>query len=137
MTANDILTTGGKYPERPRDYPPTADVTVNAGILALRVERLFGIYAEHGRLLSAADFTSGYRPAAVNARVANAAPRSSHILGAAVDVGDPDGTFGQWCLANTSALALCGLWLEHPRSTHGWVHLQCVPPPSHARIFNV
>lgn len=138
VTGQDILTTGGRYANRPIDYPPDHTTEVNAAILAARVARLFEEYRKAtGKQLSAKDFTSGYRPAAINAKVQGAAPKSNHQYGCAVDVADADGAFDKWCYENTSILAICGLWLEHPDSTNGWTHLQCVPPRSRARVFRV
>lgn len=79
--------------------------------------------------------TSGYRPAAINARVAGAAPKSKHIQCLAVDFSDESGALAYWCLNNIDWLERLGLWMEHPDFTEGWVHLQVVPPKSGRRVF--
>lgn len=78
---------------------------------------------------------SGWRPAAVNLSIANAAPRSKHMTGEAVDISDPEGDLDEWCLANLEVLADLELWQEHPAATKGWCHVQTVPPKSGRRVF--
>jgi len=79
--------------------------------------------------------SSGWRPPAVNARVPNAAPRSKHMTGDAVDLYDPEGELDEWCMEHLDVLAELGLWMEHPSATKGWCHLQQVPPRSGRRVF--
>lgn len=63
------------------------------------------------------------------------APHSNHKEGLAVDLFDPLGKIDAWCMANLHVLEECGIWLEHPDSTIGWSHWQCVPPHSGHRVF--
>lgn len=75
-----------------------------------------------------ASVTSGWRPAAVNSQVANAAKRSLHMIGKAVDILDDDNqTLGKAILCRPELLQQYGLWLEDLSSTKGqntnWVHL--------------
>lgn len=79
--------------------------------------------------------TSGWRPRAVNSSTPNAAQRSKHIEGLAIDLSDPEGDLDEWCLANPLALQVLGLWQEHPSATKGWCHVQTVPPKSGNRVF--
>lgn len=81
------------------------------------------------------DASSGWRPAAVNAATQGAAKKSNHMLGLAVDVQDTDKKLQRWCMANTHILEQLGLWMEHPRDTPTWCHLQTVPPRSGKRVF--
>lgn len=85
---------------------------------------------------------SGWRPRGVNARTANAATTSNHILGHAVDLQDtPDRALARWSLANLHELKQVGIWMERPQWTGGargddpWVHWQSVPPKSGRRIY--
>lgn len=82
------------------------------------------------------DATSGWRPAAVNAATPGAAKKSNHLMGRAVDIADADKKLQQWCLANPQVLEELGLWMEHPKDTPTWTHVQTVPPGSGRRIFN-
>jgi hypothetical protein len=79
--------------------------------------------------------SSGWRPAAVNATIKGAAPKSNHLTGRAVDLADPDRSIGRWCIDNQNALEKVGLWLEHPDDTPTWCHLQTVSPKSGNRVF--
>jgi hypothetical protein len=82
-----------------------------------------------------ATVSSGWRPQAINAALANASPRSKHLSCEAIDLEDPEGALDAWCLRNLDALEAVGLWLEHPDATPGWCHLQTVPPRSGRRVF--
>jgi hypothetical protein len=63
------------------------------------------------------------------------APNSNHKQGLAVDLFDPHGSIGRWCLANQAILVRCGIWLEHPSATPTWSHWQSVAPRSGNRFF--
>jgi len=69
----------------------------------------------------------------------NAATKSKHLRGAAIDLDDDDSAFlWEWVLNNLTRLKECGLWIEDPRWTHGkgtWMHFQIVPPGSGRRIY--
>lgn len=76
---------------------------------------------------------SGWRPRAINARVAGG---PLHPAAEAIDVRDtPDRGFARWCLRNIELLAEIGLWMEDPQWTPTWVHLQKRPPRSGRRVF--
>jgi len=89
---------------------------------------------------------SGWRPAVINDRTANAAKNSAHITGEGADLQDTPGrALARWCVAHTAPachklsmideLGVVGLWLEDPRWTPDWVHLQTRPPISARRVF--
>lgn len=63
------------------------------------------------------------------------ASKSSHKDANGVDVYDPQRIFAAWCVLNKHVLAALGLYMEDPRWTPGWVHLQRVPPGSGHRIY--
>lgn len=79
--------------------------------------------------------SSGWRPAAINASIPNAAPKSRHMSAQAIDLYDPDGDIDGWCIDHLDLLGEVGLWLEHPSATKSWSHLQSVPPKSGRRMF--
>ncbi len=60
---------------------------------------------------------------------------SSHLYGCAVDISDPKGKLASWLNAHQELLVNCGLWMEDPRHTKGWVHLSTYAPKSMNRIF--
>lgn len=80
---------------------------------------------------------SGWRPPAVNAGTKKAAPKSNHLLGRAIDIGDDDEQLDTWLLTpeGQSALREIGLWMESPTATPRWCHVQIVPPRSGRRVF--
>jgi Peptidase M15 len=82
--------------------------------------------------------SSGWRPPEVNAATPNAAARSKHMTGQAVDIYDPDGDLDEWLMTGEgqAALTALGLWHENPAATKGWAHLQTVPPRSGRRTFH-
>lgn len=100
--------------------------------LATLVARANALVAGYGKPLIV---SSGYRPAAINASIANAGKNSWHMHCAALDVADPSGDFWIFVLANLQLCADLGLWVEDRRWTPTWVHLQIYPPASGKRIF--
>lgn len=113
-----------KYPE-----DLTGEIEANATELLRRVNDLLEAFGE------TREVRSGWRPPAVNGSTPNAAPRSKHMTGQAIDLDDPEGDIDQWCLDNLNELARIGLWMEHPAATKSWCHLQSLPPKSGRRVF--
>ena len=113
---------------------PSDEVKVNAGILLARVNALLHDCA----MIEAAAIpkvNSGWRPASYNATVPNAAVKSMHITGQAIDLADPDGDLDDYLFRHQDVLGDHGLWMEHPLATKGWCHLQSTPPRSGNRVF--
>ncbi len=80
--------------------------------------------------------SSGWRPRSVNDKTANAVSGSKHIQALAVDIRDTPGrNLVRWCLTHLDVLEAIGLWMEDPRWTPTWMHLQCLPPGSGRRVF--
>lgn len=81
--------------------------------------------------------SSGWRPPEVNAATPNAAVRSKHMTGQAIDIYDPDGDLDEWLMTGEgqAALVALGLWHESPSATKGWAHVQTIPPRSGRRTF--
>lgn len=72
--------------------------------------------------------SSGWRPASINSSTPNAAKRSLHMTGKAVDIlDDKDQTLGKKIIIKPDLLVKYDLWLEDLDSTRGkntnWVHL--------------
>lgn len=78
---------------------------------------------------------SGYRSPADQARINPKAPRSMHLVCAAVDLADRDHNLRHWCLTHLNVLEDLGLYMEDVAHTPSWIHLQCIPPKSGHRIF--
>lgn len=79
--------------------------------------------------------TSCLRSLADQKRINPSALGSSHLYGAAVDIGDADGKLKAWLKANPNKLVECGLWMESPEYTKSWCHLQIYAPASFNRVF--
>lgn len=114
-----------KYPEA-----MTPEIAADAQDLLDRVNSLLADFGEERSV------NSGWRPPQVNASTPNAAPKSKHMLGQAVDLADPEGDLDDWCAENDGErLKSYGLWMEHPAATKSWCHLQSEPPKSGRRVF--
>ncbi len=111
----------------------TEEIQTNADETVRRVNLLLTLAEKDGIVRSMV--SSGWRPPAVNDGTANAAKRSSHLLALAVDVQDLNRELAQWCVNNKSLLVDCQLWMEDPRWTPTWVHLQTVPPNSGKLVY--
>lgn len=114
ITLDDYLM--GRDKKFPQEY--TEEIKNNAIQLLKRVnEFLNEIGVEEVRV------SSGWRPAAINSKVPNAAKRSAHMMGMAVDLADKDRKLKEKILENIHLLPKYGLWLENPDATPSWVHL--------------
>ena len=112
----------------------------NAANTVQRVNAVLMRAAQSGVVLEASPVTgtlvsSGWRPAAVNAKTAGAAARSKHMTCQACDIYDPDGMIDDWAMEHLTVLEQAGLWLEHPSATKNWAHFQTVAPKSGKRVF--
>ncbi len=126
-----MITLDDYYMGRDKQYPQelSEELCSNAAAVVERVNRLLA------RAGLARSVSSGWRPAAVNATVPGASPRSRHLTCQAIDVADDDDRLDAWCMAHLEVLEELGLWLEHPDATPRWCHLQIVPPGSGKRVF--
>lgn len=109
----------------------TYDILTNA---QETVERANQLLSRAGRS-SLDEVRSGWRPQGVNDSTANAAKDSRHLTAEAVDLGDSDRSLATWCVDNLDVLEELGLWMEDPRWTPSWVHLQIVPPKSGKLVY--
>lgn len=105
---------------REAGYPLTPRMKLN---LAALITALSDVREAWGKPLVV---TSGYRPGSFN-KNAGGAKNSAHLTCEAADLADPDRSFAKWCLDNLDVLERAGLWMEDPKYTKGWVHLQTRP----------
>lgn len=126
LTPLDVLTSGGKYPEREQSDECTSSVRIKAADLAERVSKLCD-FVGHVPAVS-----SGFRTSAVNAKVGGSS-HSAHLTGEAVDLYDKDGSLARKVTGHF--LAQFDLYAEDPAATGGWLHLTTRRPPSGSRIF--
>ena len=129
---------------RDKEYPGecTEIIRANAEITVQRVNNLLAVLEAERIEVEANPATktpvsSGWRPAAVNGAIANAAVRSKHISAEACDLYDPDGLIDDYLMseAGQRVLVSARLYLEHPSATKGWSHIQTVAPRSGRRVF--
>lgn len=131
ITLKDYLTASGAYPAREKSPELTPELLANAENLLKRVNSLL---QELG--VPMPKVSSGFRPSAVNAGIANAAKKSLHMSCSAIDMlDDKDQTLAKLIQKDAeenkrnSLLHKYGLWLEHPKHTIGkystWCHLDC------------
>lgn len=109
-------------------YPLTAELEDNLSKLLDCLNQLREVYGQPMFV------SSGYRPGPYNA-AAHGAVHSNHMTCLACDFKDVSGEIDAWCLRNLHELEAAGLYLEDPRNTPGWCHVQCVPPKSGHRVF--
>lgn len=131
-----MITLDAYWMGRHKKYPQvwTGQVQRSGAETVGRCNMLLAAYFQGtGRILDRV--SSGWRPKVVNDATSNAGKTSNHITAEAIDVTDPDRAFAAWCMLNPKKLEECGLWMEDPRWTPTWVHLQTVPPNSGKRIY--
>ncbi len=119
ITLKDWVTASGKYPEREKSEDLTDEVKKNAeAFLAVLNDFL-------EELTPGVEYkvSSGFRPSSVNSKIPNAAKKSLHMTGLAIDLEDPDDELDKLIQSKPELLDKYGLWLEHPDSTPKWTHL--------------
>ncbi len=122
ISLSDYLTASGAYPEREKSPEITPEMRNNAEKLLKAVNSLLSEID-----VKFAKVSSGFRPAAVNAGIANAAKKSLHTQCLAIDLlDDKSQSVGKKIAANPELLRKHGLFLEDLDSTKGkssnWIH---------------
>lgn len=141
ITVDDVVTSSGKYMERKNHKELTKEVLDNIAILVEKVNELL----KHLQWTEPIVVSSGFRPSDVNNKVKNAAAKSAHMLGMAVDIAQPkyDNKLANAIIKaqqEHQILTKLGLWMEDPNYTIGqyssWVHLDFKSRPNRpSRIF--
>ncbi len=130
-----MITLDDYWMGRDKKYPLTPEIVHNAKDLLHRVNLLLSVYYQLNPDADKVTVSSGWRPPEVNRKVPNAAPRSHHMTGRAIDLRDPEGELDEFFFERQDLLGQYGLWLEHPSATRRWAHVQSVPPRSGKRVF--
>lgn len=134
ITLNDYLTSSGQYPARANSPECTQQVKDNAKDLIKRVTALL-IELK----VTQVKISSGFRTSEANNSTSNAAKKSNHMTGSAIDIlDDKDQSL---CKKVTKELLIkYNLYREDSNATKGkntnWCHLQITPTKSGSRIFN-
>ena len=123
ITANEVLM------GRDQKWPLSPELKNNLDTLLIALNMFRGYYNKPMNV------SSGYRPAAINVLIKNAASHSAHSECLACDFHDLNGELDKFCMANLDILEHCGLYLEHPDNTPNWCHLTVRPPKSGKRVF--
>ena len=110
-------------------YAVTPEIASNINTL---IDRLSQVRDAWGKPMIV---TSGLRSATDQQRINPSAPKSNHLIGAAADISDPDGSLKAWVGDNLPLMETIGLWFEAFESTPTWCHMQIYPPKSGNRIF--
>lgn len=120
ITVDDILTSSGKYPERAKHPECTIEVKSNAAKLCDAINGLFTDLKYTGKL----SVNSGFRTSDVNKSIPNAAKKSNHLLGLAVDFTDSDNKIDELLTLpeNDVLLKKHKVWVEDPFATRYWNH---------------
>jgi len=130
LTLDDYLTSSGKYPWRAKHQEVTEELKKNARDLLDRVNALLKeLHVKNPRV------SSGFRPSEVNKKTPGASKKSGHMFGTSIDLADADGKIGADFFLNLKLLEKHGLYLESPKYTQGWVHVQTHAPKSGNRMF--
>lgn len=79
--------------------------------------------------------TSGLRNQQMQNQINPANKNSCHLIGAAVDCADVDGTIYQYALDNIDLMIRLGLYFESRTYTRRWIHCQFKAPKSGNRFF--
>lgn len=131
LSLHDWLTASDKYPDRMNSLELTPEILSNATTLIDDVNKLLRSLG-----ITKVSVSSGFRPLGVNAKVGGS-KASGHLRGLAVDLVDVDGTLATLIAANPRLLRQFGLFLENPKVTKGWVHLDKIKRADRpTRIFN-
>jgi hypothetical protein len=125
----------GPYAESP-DLTP--DRLSNIRLLLACVNPLLDELAQHRVAIKVNPYSKTYISGGGNGgfRPQNCgigAPNSKHKTGNALDLYDPDGDIKE--LLTEERLTRHGLYMESPRHTPTWAHLQRIPPASGKRVF--
>jgi uncharacterized protein YcbK (DUF882 family) len=102
----------------PKNYSLTPEQQVNQDNLLVAVNK---VRLAWGKPMIV---TSGVRSLEDQMRINPKAKASKHLLGAAVDISDPQLELTAWLKANPQVLEDAGLWCEDGNTN--WVHFQCL-----------
>lgn len=128
LTIEMVITSSNAYPDRAKSPELTKEVRSNIQRLVQAVNQLL----DHLKWQAPIAVSSGFRTTQSNAKIANAAAKSLHTLGLAVDIMQPKNNNAlaqaiRQAQAKDKILTKLGLWMEDPQFTVGkntsWVHL--------------
>lgn len=121
MYFTDFITKKDRRKEYPNDFTP--EILANAKKLLVQIN---AILIDLG--IEKAQVSSGWRPEAINNKTTNAAKKSYHMLGLAIDILDnKNQDLSKLVASKPDLLKKYNLWLEDSASTKGkntnWCHM--------------
>lgn len=128
----EVITLEAYWKHRDVTFPEelTDTIRTNAIELLRRVNAL--LYGLH---IANVTVSSGWRPKEIN-DMYGGAPHSYHITGQAVDIADHDKRLAKELVDRAWILKEFDLWMEDPKFTATWVHLDTgIRPERDVRIF--
>jgi len=120
ISFQDYITASGKYNERLTHKELDDEKVQNAYKLLEKVNVLLNDLGVYQVAVS-----SGFRPSDINAGIVGAAKKSLHMSCLAIDIADLDGKLDKLIASRDDLLKKYGLWLENPKKTINWCHLDC------------
>lgn len=127
ITLDDLLTSSGKYPDRAKSPEVTDEVRKNGEELLRRVNALL---KELG--ITNATVSSGFRTSDANKAIPNAAKKSAHMRGMAIDIADPDQKIAKLVRKTQNnqgkkgIMGRHGVMMEKLEKTPTWAHFDFV-----------
>jgi hypothetical protein len=122
----------------PKGYALTEEQAKNLAVLHERINKVRDVYGKpmivNSGLRSMEQHLKIYKDKGIT-DPAKIPMKSRHLIGAAVDIADPDGKLMDWVEANVKLMEELGLWME-VRDNVGRVHFQIFSPASGKRFFN-
>lgn len=102
------------------DFHNHPEIAQNAQLLLNKIDLLFKDCPFYITL------SSGYRSPEINAQFGGS-KQSTHMTGQGIDIKDPTGIIKKYVLNNWSKVLELGLFMEDPKHTKTWCHLQTRP----------
>jgi hypothetical protein len=136
ITATEYFTRPDEGDQRKRGWVSPDQEAAADGLLE-RVNRLLLAFDTALGRHWVAHVRSGFRSAAVNARISGAAKNSLHMSAHAIDIADNSEELDNWLStsAGLEAMVEADLYREHHTQTLSWTHLQDLAPRSGKREY--
>lgn len=131
LTLQDWITSSGKYPWRATHKELTEEVKKRAEILVMKHNDFLDELDYKGKR----KYSSGFRPSDVNKKTPGASKTSTHMSGEGGDIEDTERIIVTLAMTNPKVLEKHKLYLEDPKYTPTWAHLQYRPTKSGKHVF--
>lgn len=116
----------------PHHYPTTSEIDANLNILRDKLNQLRVAYNKP--LIITSGLRSQDQQKQLISEGKSKASTSKHLIGAAADVSDTNGSLHAFLQTNPELCESIGIWMENRQGP--WIHIQILPPASGRRWFN-